>query len=122
MIANKIGPADAGVYVTGGLQTNELYKKVDPNNPAVTKGIRGTAASSAPKNGAAFFPKAFADFAPGTDTIYSAHAYDCAVTIALAAIKAKSDDPTKIRDAMIGITKDGEKCNTVKDCVALLKD
>jgi branched-chain amino acid transport system substrate-binding protein len=122
MIANKIGPKDVTVYVTDGLQTNELYKKIDPNNAAVTQGVRGTAASSAPKNGAAFFPKAFATFAPGTDTIYSAHAYDCAITIALAAIKAKSDDPTAIRDAMIGITKDGTKCTTVKECVALLKD
>jgi branched-chain amino acid transport system substrate-binding protein len=122
MIANKIGPKDLTVYVTDGLQTNELYKKIDPNNPAVTQGVRGTAASSAPKNGAAFFPKAFAEFAPGTDTIYSAHAYDCAVVIALAAIKAGSDDPTKIRDEINGITKDGEKCTTVKDCVALLED
>jgi branched-chain amino acid transport system substrate-binding protein len=122
MIANKIGPKDLTVYVTDGLQTNELYKKIDPNDPAVTQGVRGTAASSAPKNGAAFFPKAFAEFAPGTDTIYSAHAYDCAVVIALAAIKAGSDDPTKIRDEINGITKDGEKCTTVKDCVALLED
>jgi branched-chain amino acid transport system substrate-binding protein len=121
MIANKIGPADVGVYVTDGLQTNELYKKIDPKNPAVTKGVRGTAASSAPKNGAAFFPAAFAKFAPGTDTIYSAHAYDCAVLIALAAIQAKTDDPTAIRDAMIGITKDGTKCTTVAACVKLLK-
>jgi branched-chain amino acid transport system substrate-binding protein len=122
MIANKIGPADVGVYVTDGLQTNELYKKIDPNNPAVTQGVRGTAASSAPKNGAAFFPAAFAKFAPGVDTIYSAHAYDCAVTIALAAIAAGSDDPTAIRDQMDGITKGGTKCTTVADCVKLLKD
>jgi branched-chain amino acid transport system substrate-binding protein len=122
MIANKIGPADVGVYVTDGLQTNELYKKIDPNNPAVTQGVRGTAASSAPKNGAAFFPAAFATFAPGVDTIYSAHAYDCAVTIALAAIAAGTDDPTAIRDQMDGITKGGTKCTTVADCVKLLKD
>jgi branched-chain amino acid transport system substrate-binding protein len=122
MIANKIGPKDVGVYVTDGLQTNELYKKIDPNDPAVTEGVRGTAASSAPKNGAAFFPDAFATFAPGTDTIYSAHAYDCAVIIALASAQAGSDDPTAIRDAIIDVTKDGEKCTTVADCLKLLDD
>jgi ABC-type branched-subunit amino acid transport system substrate-binding protein len=120
MIANKIGPADVGVYVTDGLQTNSLYQKIDAKNPALTKGVRGTAASSAPKNGAAFFPAAFAKFAPGVDTIYSAHAYDCAVVIALAAIAAGNDNGTAIRDAMGDVTKGGTKCTTFKACKDLL--
>jgi ABC-type branched-subunit amino acid transport system substrate-binding protein len=121
MIANGIGPADVPVYVTDGLQSNSLYETIDANNAAVTQGVRGTAASSAPENGASFFPEAFAEFAPDVDTIYSAHAYDCAVLIALAAIAGESDDPTSIRDEINGITADGEKCSTVQECVDLLE-
>ncbi|MCU1373595.1 MAG: hypothetical protein JWO68_881 [Actinomycetia bacterium] len=122
MIANKIGPADVGVYITDGLQANDLYTKIDAKNPAVTQGVRGTAPSAAPKGGASFFPAAFKAFAPDVDTIYSAHAYDCTILVALGAIAAKTDDPTAIRDAINDLTQGGDKCDTFKKCAALLAD
>lgn len=120
MIANGIGPKDVQVYITDGLQSDKLYQKIDPNNPAVTQGIRGTAPSSAPKNGAPSFPEAFKAFAPGVDTIYSAHSYDCAVVIALAAQAAKTDDPKKFVAQMNDVTEGGEKCTSYADCKKLL--
>jgi len=120
MIKKGAGPDKLGIYITDGLQSAELYKKVDPNNPKSTLGIRGTAPSSAPKSGAPFFPEAFKTFAPGVDTIFSAHAYDCAVIFALAADQAKSDAPKDIAANIGTVTKDGTKCTTYADCLKLI--
>lgn len=122
MIANGIGPSDVGVYITDGLQANDLYTKIDANNPAATQGVRGTAPSAAPEGGASFFPDAFAEFAPGVDTIYSAHAYDCTMLIAMAAIAAGTDDPSAIAEAINDLTSGGEKCSTFEECLPLLEE
>ncbi len=122
MIEQSVGPADVAVYVTDGLQTSSLYEKIDPNDPSVTAGIRGTAPSYAPPGGAAFFADAFAAFAPGTDTIFAAYAYDCPVIIALAAEVAGTDDPTVFVDEINGVTRDGTKCDTYASCLALVAD
>lgn len=127
LIAKKAGPSAIPLYVTDGLQANDLYKKVDENDPASTAGIRGTAASAAPENGASFFPDAFKAFAPEVDSpIYSAQSYDCVILMALAAQKAQSDAPFDIAKEMVNVSKgesaDAEVCNTYKDCVALLDE
>ncbi|MBX3286161.1 MAG: ABC transporter substrate-binding protein [Actinobacteria bacterium] len=127
MIKQGAGPSDVTIYVTDGMQSNELYKAVDESDPAVTAGVRGTAASAAPENGASFFPDAFKAFAPEVASpIYSAQSYDCVILFALAAQKAKSDAPFDIAKEMINVSKgetaDAEKCDTYKDCVALLDE
>ncbi|MCU1371923.1 MAG: amino acid-binding protein [Ilumatobacteraceae bacterium] len=127
MIKQSAGPSDVPLYVTDGLQSNELYELVDKADPASTAGIRGTAASAAPEDGASFFPDAFAAFAPDVESpIYSAQAYDCVVLFALAAEKAQSDAPFDIAKEMINVSSgegdDAEKCSTYADCLALLKD
>lgn len=127
MIKQGAGPADVAIYVTDGLQSNELYTAIDESDPAITTGIRGTAASAAPENGASFFPDAFKTFAPEVASpIYSAQAYDCVILFALAAQKAESDAPFDIAKEMINVSKgetaDAEKCDTYKDCLALLED
>jgi len=88
-IAAGIGPSTAQPsavqwYGTDGIQGSTFWQKVDPNNPAVVQGLKGTAPSAAPENGEATFRQRFAAYAPGVDTIYSGHAYDCAVVAALA--------------------------------------
>ncbi len=122
MIEQGVGPADKPIYVTDGLQTNTLYENIDADDPSVTEGIKGTAPAAAPAGGAAHFPTDFEEFAPGVDTIFSAHSYDCAIVIALAALVADSDDPADIQAEMVGVTKDGEKCTTFADCKALVDD
>ena len=122
MIANGIGPSDVGVYITDGLQANDLYTKIDADNPAATQGVRGTAPSAAPEGGAPFFPDAFSEFAPDVDTIYSAHSYDCTMLIAMAAIAAGTDDPEQIKDAINDLTQGGEKCSTFEECLPLLEE
>lgn len=113
------------VYVTDGMQSNELYQAVDESDPASTVGIRGTAPSAAPESGASFFPDAFAEFRPEVASpIYSAQAYDCVMLIALAAAKAQSDAPydiaLEITNVSGGESDDSEKCETFSDCLAII--
>ncbi len=127
MIKQGAGPSDLPLYVTDGLQANDLFEKVDEADPASTAGIRGTAASAAPEDGASFFPEAFAEFAPEVESpIYSAQSYDCVILMALAAEKAQSDAPFDIAKEIINVSGGGEgggeKCSTYADCLALLKE
>jgi len=115
------------IYVTDGMQSNELFKAVDEAKPAITAGIKGTAASAAPESGAAWFPEAFKKFAPKVELpIYSAQAYDCTMAIALAAAVGKSDAPFSMASNMIGVTKGtasgATKCDTAEKCLTLIKD
>lgn len=121
-IAAGVGPDAVQWYGADGIQTSSFYEKVDPNNPAVVEGIRGTAPSAAPADGEATFRERFEAFSPGTDTIYSGHAYDCAVIAALAAAEAGSDAATDIQAHMVGVTRDGERCTLVADCLELIAD
>ncbi len=127
MIKEGAGPSKTSIYVTDGMQSNELYKAVSAGNPAVTKGIKGTAASAAPKAGASFFPAGFKAFAPQVESpIYSAQSFDCVVLMALAAQKAGSNAPFAMAKEMTNVskgeTKSATKCSTYQDCLALLKD
>ena len=127
MIKQNAGPSEVPIYVTDGMQSNELYEAIDASDPAVTAGMRGTAPSAAPEAGASFFPEAFAAFAPGVESpIFSAQSYDCVILTALAAEKAQSDAPYDIALEMINVSKgegsDAEVCNTYADCLALLQD
>jgi len=54
------------------------------------------------------------------DFNYAGEAYDAAIVIALAVEKAGTDG-AKHADEIVGITKDGEKCTTFADCLAIIK-
>jgi ABC-type branched-subunit amino acid transport system substrate-binding protein len=56
-----------------------------------------------------------------TEFSYAAESYDAAIVIALAAIAAGDDSGTAIGAAIPDVTRDGEKCETFADCVALLE-
>lgn len=116
-IAAGVGPQDVQWYGADGIQGSSFYQQIDANNPAIVEGIRGTAPSAAPADGEATFRDRFSAFAPGVDTIYSGHAYDCTVLAAMAAAAAESDAPSAIRDEINGITMDGEKCTIVAECL-----
>lgn len=120
MIAKGLGPDSIAVYTADGMQSGEVAKLVDPNNPAVLDGVKGTAPSS---QGSEAFKQAFNEFAPeGTPQIFSAHAYDCVNIIALAAEKAGSDDPNQFRLEIVPITKDGDKCTDFASCKSLVDE
>jgi branched-chain amino acid transport system substrate-binding protein len=54
------------------------------------------------------------------DFSYGPEAYDAVIIVALAAQIAGTDDPAAIAGQINGVTRDGEKCTTYADCVALI--
>ena len=122
MIEQGAGPQDIQLYITDGMATGELGALIDEANPSIAAGMKGTQPAAAPSTGAAFFPGAFAEFAPDVSTIFSAQSYDCAILIALAAEAAGSNDSADIQAQMVAVSRGGEKCSTFADCKALLAD
>ena len=120
MVEQGAGPDAIQIYITDGMATGELGVLIDESNPSIASGMKGTQPAAAPSSGAAFFPAAFAEFAPGVSTIFSAQSYDCAILIALAAEQAGSNDSSDIAAAMVAVSRDGEKCSTFADCKDLL--
>jgi ABC-type branched-subunit amino acid transport system substrate-binding protein len=119
LIAQNLGPKNIQIYTADGMQSSSLYKAVDPSNPAVVQGIKGTAPAAAPSGVTNPFIAKFA--ATKIDTIFSSYYYDCTNLIALAAQAAGSDDPAKIKDKMIEVSSGGTKCQNFKECSDLLK-
>jgi branched-chain amino acid transport system substrate-binding protein len=121
-IAEGVGPQDGiAWYGADGIQSSSFWESVDADDPTVVEGIKGSAPSAAPADGEATFRERFEAANPGVDTIYSGHAYDCAVLAALAATAAQSDAPADIQAGFNDATKDGEKCALVADCFELLE-
>jgi len=54
------------------------------------------------------------------DYSYGPETYDAVVISALAAAVAGTDDPAQIAANINGVTRDGEKCTTFADCIALI--
>ncbi len=120
MIEAGIGPADVPIYATDGFKDSVNAEDVDPDNPAVLEGIRGTAPSAAPASGEATFGDRLQAFAPGTPTIFSAQKYDCLMTMVLASEVAGTDDASVWVNELIGVTSGGTKCSTYAECHELV--
>ena len=122
--ALRLGLQSAGfegqIYVADGFVDNVTVEDVG-GDAALLAGIRGTYPAVAPSTGEATFSDRFAAFAPeGTPTVFSAHMYDCLATLVLAAQVAQSSDPTVYVDEIIGVTRDGEKCSLIEDCLEMV--
>ena len=123
MIEQGVGPDVIPIYITDGMASGNLGEQVVEGtdlDPGIVAGMRGTQPSAAPASGAAFFPDAFAGYAPDVDTVFSSQSYDCAITIALAAHAAGSNDSADIAAAMVEVTRGGTVCQTFADCAALI--
>lgn len=121
-IAEGVGPQDVQWYGADGIQSSSFWEAIDPDDPSVVEGIRGTAPSAAPADGEPTFRERFAEFAPDTDTIFSGHAYDCVVIGALAATAAGTDASAEIAANINDVTREGAKCTLPDECLALLAD
>ena len=107
------------VYVADGFVDNVTVESIG-GDPSLLAGIRGTYPAVAPSNGEPTFGDRFADFAPDAPTVFSAHMYDCLAVLTLAAQVAQSADPTVYVDEIIGVTRDGEKCSLIADCLEMV--
>ena len=110
---------DGQIYVADGFVDNVTVDTVG-GNAALLEGLRGTYPAVAPSNGEPTFPDRFAEFAPDAPTVFSAHMFDCLAVLVLAAQAAQSSDPTVYVDEIIGVTRDGEKCSLVTDCLEMI--
>ncbi|MGI5403556.1 ABC transporter substrate-binding protein [Streptomyces sp. CA-135486] len=118
LIEAGLGPDQIGVYGADGLRSEELPSLVFPKNPARLAGMKGTAPASAANKQ---FVTELKKFAPSLKELqFAPQVFDCVTTIALAAEQAKSDDPGKFAKEMVGVTKDGEKCNSFAACKKLI--
>ncbi|KAA0235237.1 MAG: hypothetical protein JJLCMIEE_01565 [Acidimicrobiales bacterium] len=119
MIKQGIGPADKPILVTDGLASEELASAVDPDDPAVLNAMRGTRPASEGEP-TEFNERLMAEY--GVATTFGPRFYDCVMVLALAAEEAGTDDPTKVVEQVIGITKDGEACTSFAECKAAIAE
>jgi branched-chain amino acid transport system substrate-binding protein len=106
------------MYTADGMQSGDVIANFS-DDPSILNGMKGTAPSA---QGSQAFTDAFAVFAPDVATIFSAHAYDCTIIMALAAESAGSTESADIAAAMVGVTQGGTKCDTYASCKTLLDD
>jgi branched-chain amino acid transport system substrate-binding protein len=120
LTAKGLSPLQFPVYTADGMRTNAFPTLLDPNNPGAAAGIKGVSPATAPSGVQHPFLDAFS--ATGIDPIYSAFYYDCTILTALAAEKAKSDDPAEMKEEFAANTKGKNKCATYGECKQLLAD
>lgn len=114
LVAQGVGPDKLPVYfVDGNLgDYSKDFKR------GVLKGMKGTLPGAESGDD---FRKRLLEVDPKlTDFSYGPEAYDAAVLTALAAVAAKSDAGTAIATKLVDVSRDGKKCTTFADCVALL--
>lgn len=120
LIGQNAGPDVMPTYTADGMQSSSFGETVDPANPGVVAGIKGTAPAASPSGIEHPFHEAFAE--TGVDTIFSSYFYDCTILMALAAISADSTEGTAIKDAFAGNLQGDNDCATFAECKELLED
>ncbi|MGH3775389.1 MAG: ABC transporter substrate-binding protein [Pseudonocardiaceae bacterium] len=107
----QIGPGQKLVYGTDGNMGNALGVGLPPG---LLEGMKGTAPMT--ELSPNFQERLTAEDPRLVDNNYAGEAYDAVVITALAAEQAKSTKGVDIASEIIGITKDGEKCTTFRQC------
>lgn len=107
----KIGPTQKLVYGTDGNMGNALGVGLPPG---LLNGMKGTRPET--KLAPAFEQRLKADDPKLVDISYAGEAYDAVIIVALAAERAKSTRGVDIASEINGITKDGEKCISFRQC------
>ena len=119
LVARAKGPNQIPTYGSDGLQSAELGALVDPANPAVVAGMKGTSPAGAPAGIEHPFNARL--FAAGVEPFFSASTYDCTILVGLAAVAARSDDPRKIRYHFAANLRGKVSCSTFADCAGALR-
>ncbi|MGH3779111.1 MAG: caspase, EACC1-associated type [Pseudonocardiaceae bacterium] len=119
MIQKGVGPKSKRIYVSASSLNNSLAGQVNPQDPGVLAGMKGTLLDV----GDDTFVKRLRQANPGLgDLSRAAQAYDAVVITALAAAIAGTDQPTAIAKQINGVTKGGEKCTNFNECMILVKN
>ncbi|PYE15994.1 amino acid/amide ABC transporter substrate-binding protein (HAAT family) [Williamsia limnetica] len=112
----QIGPKDKLVFGVDGNMGNALGESV---GPGILEGMKGTTPLTA--LGPDFEARLKQVDPALIDFNYAQESYDATVISALAAEIAKSTNGMAIASEINGVTKDGTKCTTYEQCLALVK-
>lgn len=104
------------LYGADGMKSNDGWEFVDPDNPDVVTGMKGTAPSASVE-----FNQRLVERLPDDNAIFGGQAYDCAIAIALAAEAAGTTDPAVFVDYMTVVVSDGTPCTSFAECKELLE-
>jgi branched-chain amino acid transport system substrate-binding protein len=114
LIAKGVGPSTVPTYFVDGNMAD--YSKDFPKG--TLNGVKGTLPGADPKD----FTKRLLKTDPKlTDFTYGAESYDATVLTALAALAAKTDDPTTFAPEIIKASEGGTECSTFEECAALVE-
>ena len=117
LIAQGIGPDTVPLYLVDG----NLADYSADFAPGTLAGAKGTLPGGPDAEGDDFQSRLLAVDPALTDFSYGKESYDATVMTALAAIAAESDNGEAIGGSLVDISREGEKCTTFADCVALLE-
>jgi branched-chain amino acid transport system substrate-binding protein len=117
LIAQGIGPDTVPLYLVDG----NLADYSADFAPGTLAGAKGTLPGGPDAEGDDFQSRLLAVDPALTDFSYGKESYDATVMTALAAIAAESDSGEAIGGSLVDISREGEKCTTFADCVALLE-
>jgi ABC-type branched-subunit amino acid transport system substrate-binding protein len=119
MIEQGIGPDAIGVYGVDGNRADDLAENVDPENPGVIAGMRGTSPAAASNEE---FTQRLQEFRPELqDTLFAPESYDAVMIIALATAVAGTDDPSAVQAEINGVTQEGgTECEDFASCKELI--
>ncbi|MBA2529925.1 MAG: ABC transporter substrate-binding protein [Euzebyales bacterium] len=119
MIEAGIGPGDIPVFGTDGNMGNALGDQFK-GEPGALEGMRGTTPLTDLSKD---FTDRLLEVDPKLqDFNYAGESYDAVVTIALAAVAADSDAGKDMAAEIPGVTREGTKCASFKECSKLLED
>lgn len=115
LIAKGVGPQDVQTYFVDGNTAD--YSKDFPKG--TLKGVKATYPGAELTSD---FKARMQKTDPKLkDFTYGPESYDATMLTALAAIEAKTDDPTTFAPDIIKVSKDGTECTSFKQCADLLK-
>ena len=117
LIEAQYGPDDVALYTADGMRSASLWESVDPDDPAVLEGMRGTAPGADLD-----YNERLLDIEGVDDPIFGGQVYDCVTLIALAAHAAGSVEPEDYQPEMIAVSRDGTECSSFEECRDLLDD
>jgi ABC-type branched-subunit amino acid transport system substrate-binding protein len=94
------------------------------SDPSIIAGMRGTEPSVDLSGITDFTQRLEGAYEGGVGGIYAygAETYDAIIITALAVAIAGSDDPNVFKNEIVGVTKDGTKCTSFAECIALVDD
>ncbi|HVR32704.1 MAG TPA: ABC transporter substrate-binding protein [Acidimicrobiia bacterium] len=94
------------------------------SDPSIIAGMRGTEPSVDLSAITDFTQRLEGAYEGGVGGIYAygAETYDAIIITALAVAIAGTDDPNIFKNEIVGVTKDGTKCTSFAECIALVDD